>query len=216
MVGTYGRVVAGARAEEALEVRDAAEALHWIDQVPDDLRPGLALRAWMIAGSPRAVKHVMAELAGDDVALAERFIADDGASDEAPDVAYAALEALRDEHAKRGRARALARVHLAMADKAPRPDWRWLHVEHASSLARALGDARLDALVLAHEALRDAEFGEDEDALERAEEALHAGEAANEERAIAIARWAEAQVRARPQKDEGVAAVVARETAEGS
>ena len=208
--GTYGRVVAAAKAEEALDARDAAEALHWIDQVPDDLRPGLALRAWMIAGSVRAVEKLLPELDAAARVIAERFVADRGLADEAPDATYDALDLLRAEHALRGRARALARVHLAMADKAPRPDWRWLHVEHAASLARALGDARLDALVMAHEALRDAEFGEDEDALERVEAALVAAEAVHEERALALARWAEAQVRARPHKDEGVAAVVER------
>ena len=92
-----------------------------------------------------------------------------------------------------------ARVHLAMAERAPRPDWRWLHVDHAGTLAQALGDARLEALVLAYEALRDADFGEDDDALERVDKALALAQEGRggERRAAGVGRRAGGLVAAR-------------------
>ncbi|MFO0745922.1 MAG: hypothetical protein U1F43_09640 [Myxococcota bacterium] len=197
---------ARSEARRALAAGDCASALGAVDAIAaDDRGPdddALEAAVWMLAGSPRQVARLAATLTGDARAEAEAFLVDPGARDEPPAGAYAALEALASELAAKGRVRALARLNLALADRAPRPDWRWVHVDRAAALARVLGDARLDALVLAHQALRDAEFGEDDDALELAAEALAAGEAAGEERAVALARWAEQVVRARPRPDE--------------
>jgi len=183
---------------EALAAGDAAAALELADALPDDTRPEALLAVWMLAGHVRQVRALLPTLAGEARARAEVFLAHDGAHDEPPaGHDYEALDALRAELAAKGRVRALARVHLALAESAPRPDWRWLHVDHAGSLAWALGDARLEALVLAHEALRDADFGEDDDALERVDKALALAREIGEPRAITLAERARERVAAR-------------------
>jgi len=188
----------------ALAAGDARRALEVIDLL-GDVAPERELEAWMIAGHARAVTALLPRL---DAAAADRaraFLADPGHHDEPPAPRgaagsaddYAALDALRAELAARGRVRAVARLHLALADLSPRPDWRWLHVDHAGTLARVLGDARLEALVLAHEAMRDADFGEDDDALERVDKAVALAREADEPRALALAERARSLVAAR-------------------
>lgn len=192
-------------ARRALAEHEPAAALDALERVPPDAQLpidlALELAAWMAVGSLRQVERVARDPRLPDSARADarRFSADPGADDEPPpDLDYAALERRAADLARRGRVRALARAHLALADRAARPDWRWVHVDKAAALSRALGDPRLDALVMAHEAVRDAEFGEDADALELAAEAVLAGERAGEPRAVALARWAESIVRSRP------------------
>ncbi|MCC6621243.1 MAG: hypothetical protein IT385_08310 [Deltaproteobacteria bacterium] len=186
-----------AELDAALADGDARRALDIVEAL-GGVAPERELAVWILAGHVRAVRSLLPRLDAPAAARARAFLDDPATHEEPPAGAdYAALDALRAALSARGRVRAAARVHLAMAEASPRPDWRWLHVEHAGTLARVVGDPRLDALVIAHEALRDADFGEDDDALERIAAAITLGLEAGEPRALALAERARAIVEPR-------------------
>ena len=171
----------------ALDDGDAAAALDIVDALAPELQPDLLAEVWMLAGSPRALRTLLPRLSPEARARAEDWLAAPPtrplpAADD-PD-AYDTLARHADELARKGRAADLVVTHLALADAAPRADWRVVHIEHAGSLALGLDDPDLNALVRAYEAQRDAELGEHDDAREAAITAL----ASDEPRARAIAR----------------------------
>jgi len=178
-------------ARQALDDGDAATALRWVDELPESERDTFLAEVWMLAGSPRAVARVLGKLyqsPDPTIALrAEEFVGDPPrraiATSDAADP-YAALVAEAERLAGLGRAADLLLTHLGAADVCPRVDWRAVHIEHASSLALGLGDARLSALVRAYEAERELSFGEYEDALEAAHTAIALGTEADEPRAV--------------------------------
>lgn len=182
-----------ARVREALEAGDASALLAHIDTLTERERADWLARVWMLAGSLRALRGLLAtgaSLSADTRAQAEAFIASPPRrplpEHETPS-AYERLRVEADRLATLGRAADLAVAHLALSRASPRSDWRAVHIEHAAALAFGLDDPRLAALVRAFEAERELDFGEREDALEAARAALAAGLANDEPRAVALA-----------------------------
>jgi hypothetical protein len=192
------RALDEARPAAALELIDAAD-------LPPEAVTAATAAVWVLAGSVRGLTGLAARgelpvaaggaigdalarllsrraLALEDVVAAEAFPEADlprGDPDALPLVQAAAANA--------GRAADLVRAHLALAEHAARVDLRVGHVEAAEVLARTLGDRRLRALVDAFLARLDADFGEAEDAVERAAEVLSAVTPAEAPRATAFA-----------------------------
>ncbi len=163
-----GRAVFGTRleaAQEALARRCPADALQALDGLEGEDAEAvrrLRIEAWRQVGSVRGLARL--GVSREEAAFGEGEIP-----------CAAAPEALSDALAQAGRdgrAGDAARLHLALADGAARVDLRFGHVEAAAALAEVLDDPRLRLLVEAFEARLDADVGDDEDAIARAEAVL--------------------------------------------
>ncbi len=193
-----------ARLLRALAEGRPAAALDLVDEAglgPDAARVATAA-VWVLAGSVRglvglgplvgaaegpfgaALQRALGRVGGalEDIVAAEAFPEVD-----LPRADPDALPLVQATAANAGRAADLVRAHLALAEHAPRVDLRVGHVEAAEVLARTLGDRRLRALVDAVLARLDADFGEAEDAVERAADVLAAVTPVEAPRATALA-----------------------------
>lgn len=171
--------------QRLLEAGEAAEALHLAESLSVS-EPEVLARIWSLIGSPRALAPLLPKLEGqlrDEVA---RIVTDGLPQVAIPRGDYPSLEAVATRLGAQGRVHHLVLQQLALAEVAPRVDWRILHVEHAESLARELGDLGLEALVASFQARLAFALGE-EDSAELAREALALGLEAREPRATALA-----------------------------
>ena len=176
---------------EALGRGDAVTAFEHIDRLPEAERAPWLVAAWRLVGSPARLGALVGDLDAAPPELAD-LVRCGVPETPLPTGDAAALEGACAKAAADGRAHELAYLHLALAASAPRVDLRAAHLAHAETLAGALGDRRLAVWVAASEAALDADLGEDDDALERADWALAEAAAVGAPRAAALAQHARA------------------------
>ncbi len=172
---TVERLLAEGRAAEALEAADGLESSE------------VLARIWLLVGNVRALRALAGSLDGPLRARVDAVIQRGLELRPVPSGEYDALSSTLHQLAEFGLAHDLVLHHLALAEVAPRVDWRVLHVEHAATLAGQLDDPGLLALVTLFQARLAAFLGEDDEARDYALEAQSLAVSTREPRASAIA-----------------------------